>query len=138
TPNTPTHQVEMPSHYVYAFFLILCAPITLLIFASFTSMAIITSALATLAIAVRLGFLAIEFSGGVALDFIRWGLKKLVTDSYQVKKVKSSRSKSHNHESSNTKLSSQEKKHHKTSHNAHHKNNNTKHHSKTFNESEPA
>jgi len=63
----------MPSHYVYIPILVLCAPLI----GGFTLLAILTSSLALFVISIRLGFLAVEFSGGFVLDFIKWGVAKI-------------------------------------------------------------
>ncbi|CAB4385325.1 unnamed protein product [Rhizophagus irregularis] len=67
----------MPSHYVYVPFLVLCAPLIISVLGTFTLFAILTSSLALFVISIRLGFLAVEFSGGVVFDFIKWGINKL-------------------------------------------------------------
>jgi hypothetical protein len=67
----------MPSHYVYIPILVLCAPLIISVLGTFTLFAILTSSLALFVISIRLGFLAVEFSGGVVFDFIKWGVNKL-------------------------------------------------------------
>lgn len=67
----------MPSHYIYIPFLVLCAPLIISVVGTFTLFAILTSSLALFVISIRLGFLAVEFSGGVVFDFIKWGIKSI-------------------------------------------------------------
>ena len=59
------------------------APLAFALVGFFSSVAIVTSALAVIVIAIRLGFLAVEFSGGVALDFFGWSIKKLLLEHNQ-------------------------------------------------------
>jgi len=77
----------MRSSYIYVPLLILCAPVILVVVASFTTLAFVTSTLALVIIAIRLGLLAMEFSGGVALDAAGWGIKTLVGDNHNVNVV---------------------------------------------------
>ncbi|CAG8784682.1 19047_t:CDS:1 [Cetraspora pellucida] len=69
----------MSSRYIYISLLVLCAPLIILVVASFTSLAIFTSTLAVVVISIRLAFLMVEFSCGVALDFAGWGAKKFMS-----------------------------------------------------------
>ncbi|PKY41257.1 hypothetical protein RhiirA4_416511 [Rhizophagus irregularis] len=78
----------MPSHYVYVPFLVLCAPLIISVLGTFTLFAILTSSLALFVISIRLGFLAVEFSGGVVFDFIKWGINKLSLESGPQKNTK--------------------------------------------------
>ncbi|KAG9307665.1 hypothetical protein G9A89_023230 [Geosiphon pyriformis] len=61
---------------VLAPLLLLLAPLILVVMASFTTFAVVTSLLALTVVSVRLGFFAVEFSGGVLLYVIRWSLRK--------------------------------------------------------------
>ncbi|RGB43979.1 hypothetical protein C1646_679605 [Rhizophagus diaphanus] len=78
----------MPSHYVYVPFLVLCAPLIISVLGTFTLFAILTSSLALFVISIRLGFLAVEFSGGVVFDFIKWGINKLSLERVPQKNTK--------------------------------------------------
>ena len=68
----------MPSHYIYIPILILFAPLILSVVGTFTTFAIITTSLALIVISTRLGFLAIEFSGGFVLDLIRYCINSIL------------------------------------------------------------
>src|SRR3954465_15321307 len=68
----------MPSHYIYIPILILFAPLILSVVGTFTIFAIITTSLALIVILTRLGFLAIEFSGGFVLDLIRYCINSIL------------------------------------------------------------
>ncbi|CAG8493673.1 4369_t:CDS:1 [Ambispora leptoticha] len=58
--------------------ILLLAPLILVVMASFTTVAVVTSVLALIVVWVRLGFLAAEFSGGVLMDIVGWGMRKWV------------------------------------------------------------
>nr|CAG8447539.1 7172_t:CDS:2 [Entrophospora candida] len=60
----------MNTYYISLPILLMFAPLAFALLGFFSSIAIVTSALAIIVIAIRLGFLAVEFSGGVALDFV--------------------------------------------------------------------
>lgn len=80
----------MPSHYIYISVLFLCAPLILSVMGTFTALAIVTSSLALFVISIRLGFLVVEFSGGVVLDYIGWRVKRVLgsnnsKDTYNIK-----------------------------------------------------
>ena len=77
----------MASHYVYIPILVFCTPLIVSVLGTFTLLAILTSSLALFVISIRLGFLAIEFSGGFVLDFIRLGVNKItLEENYKKKK----------------------------------------------------
>jgi len=57
-------------------FMLLLAPLILVVLASFTTFAVFTSLLALVVVWIRLGFLVVEFSGGVMLDILGWGKRK--------------------------------------------------------------
>ncbi|RIA98523.1 hypothetical protein C1645_749579 [Glomus cerebriforme] len=78
----------MPSHYIYIPILVLSAPLILSVIGTFTALAIVTSSLALIVISIRLGFLAIEFSGGVVLDFIKWGIDGILGENPYKRKKK--------------------------------------------------
>lgn len=59
-------------------FCLVLAPVVLLLAASFTTLAVVTSVLAFAVIWIRLGFLVVEFSGGVTLDLLAWTMQKWV------------------------------------------------------------
>jgi hypothetical protein len=58
--------------------LILLSPILLMVALSFSTVAMVTSILALVIICIRLGFLVLEFSGGVVFDVLYWGAHKYV------------------------------------------------------------
>jgi hypothetical protein len=62
-------------------FCFMLAPVVLLLAASFTTLAVVTSVLAFAVIWIRLGFLVVEFSGGVTLDLLAWSMQKWVGES---------------------------------------------------------
>src|SRR3954454_6257859 len=95
----------MPSHYIYVPVLILCAPLILSVVGTFTALAIITSSLALIVISIRLGFLAIEFSGGFVLDFIRCCINSILGENPYNKQDKKKEKKDKPH---------YQKKYHKT------------------------
>ncbi|RHZ77671.1 hypothetical protein Glove_174g180 [Diversispora epigaea] len=68
----------MPSRFIYFPILLFFSPLIFMVLASFTSLAIFTSILAIIVITIRLGFLVVEFSGGVALGLAGWSLKKFI------------------------------------------------------------
>src|SRR3954453_4020604 len=70
-------------HYIYIPILILCAPFIL----SVVALAIITIFF-LIVISIRLGFLAIEFSCGLVLDFIRFCINSLLGENPYNKHVK--------------------------------------------------
>ncbi|CAG8463209.1 9968_t:CDS:2 [Ambispora gerdemannii] len=63
---------------VFSPVVLLLAPFILVVMASFTTVAVVTSALAIIVLWVRLGFLIAEFSGGVVMDIASWGMRKWV------------------------------------------------------------
>ncbi|CAI2162094.1 20694_t:CDS:1 [Funneliformis geosporum] len=70
----------MPSPYIFIPALIFCAPLILSVVGTFTAFAAITSVLALTVVAIRLGFLVIEFSGGFLLDSITWCVRKVIPE----------------------------------------------------------
>ncbi|CAG8435627.1 9357_t:CDS:1 [Funneliformis caledonium] len=70
----------MPSPYIFIPALVFCAPLILSVLGTFTAFAAITSFLALFVVAIRLGFLVIEFSGGFLLDTIEWGVRKFTRE----------------------------------------------------------
>ncbi|GBC07659.1 hypothetical protein RclHR1_00760029 [Rhizophagus clarus] len=78
----------MPSRYVYIPILFVCAPLIISVVGTFTLLAVLTSSLALFVISIRLGFLAMEFSGGFVFDFIKWGVAKFTVDNPHQQKNK--------------------------------------------------
>ncbi|CAH1758926.1 1120_t:CDS:1 [Entrophospora sp. SA101] len=106
----------MNTYYISLPILLMFAPLAFALLGFFSSIAIVTSALAIIVIAIRLGFLAVEFSGGVALDFVGWSIKKLLLEHNQQQQ--------HNYNCVNIKnhnINSQHSRSH--SHHLHHINN---------------
>lgn len=56
--------------------LLLLSPVLLMVALSFSTVAMLTSILALVIICIRLGFLVLEFSGGVVFDVAYWGVHK--------------------------------------------------------------
>ncbi|CAG8550131.1 8304_t:CDS:1 [Paraglomus occultum] len=56
--------------------LLLLSPLLLTVALSFSTVAMFTSILALVIICIRLGFLVLEFSGGVVFDVVYWGVHK--------------------------------------------------------------
>jgi hypothetical protein len=88
----------MPSHYIYIPVLILCAPLIL----SVVALIMITTFFALIVISIRLGFLAIEFSCGLVLDFIRFSINSLLGENPYNKHVKKNEIKDKSHYKTNS------------------------------------
>ncbi|RIB14278.1 hypothetical protein C2G38_2195620 [Gigaspora rosea] len=119
----------MPSRYVYISLLVLCAPLLVCVVASFTSLAIVTSAFALVVISIRLAFLAFEFSCGVAYDIVGWSAKNFICKlAFGSNPSSSTKIKDSNISSSNKHYEKKHKNHNSSSHSNHtyHKNNSIK------------